>query len=131
MMIELLLSFTFGLWLGAKLKGISMLMAFRQIMRELGIPESRIRELARRQQVLDIDPEIEPAAPGVDDLPEIKIKIEKHGDQLFAFRIDNDQFLGQGTDSDSLVKRIAEQYKGIRFTIPKDQGAELLQKNNG
>lgn len=131
MMIELLLSFTFGLWLGAKLKGITMLMAFRQIMRELGISDDRLRELARRQNIPDIDPEMEPAAPGVDDLPEIKIKIEKHGDQLFAFRIDNDQFLGQGTDSDSLVKRIAEQYKGIRFTIPKDQGADLLQKNNG
>ncbi len=60
----------------------------------------------------------------------VEVKLEQHGEQLYAFRKDNDQFLGQGADRDSLIARLNQTMKPCRVNISREDGAELLQKNN-
>jgi hypothetical protein len=63
--------------------------------------------------------------------PQIEVRLEQHNQTLYAFRKDNEEFLGQGADQEELFKRIAERFQDVKFVIRKDDGAELLQKNNG
>ena len=67
-----------------------------------------------------------------DDMPDVEVRIEQHGLALFAYRVDNNQFLGQGLDRDELIARIIEVNKtSFKMIISQENGAELLQKNNG
>ncbi len=67
-----------------------------------------------------------------DALPKVECKIEQHGNQFYAYRSDNDEFLGQGADKDSLIQAIQEKTKSnFIMVLSKEQGEQLLQKNNG
>jgi hypothetical protein len=56
--------------------------------------------------------------------------LERHQGVIYAYRKDTQQFLGQGTDQDSLISSIAHRMTGVRLIIREADGAELLQKNN-
>ena len=58
--------------------------------------------------------------------PEILIKVEQHGTQLYVFRKDNDEFLGQGTNYDEILKILQSKFKDVKFAVHKEDGAELL-----
>ena len=58
--------------------------------------------------------------------PEILIKVEQHGTQLYVFRKDNDEFLGQGTNYDEILKILQSKFKDVKFAVQKEDGAELL-----
>ncbi len=122
--MEILLTFIFAFWLGSRLKEAFMRMIFRDILKDLGVTEQQLRTLAKAKDMRlpeDNSKVIE------DEIPEIEIKIEQHQGQLYAFRMDTDQFLAQGIDRESLVANIAEKYKNIKFRVPKDQGADLIR----
>ena len=57
----------------------------------------------------------------------IKVKLEQHQGVLFAYREDNNAFIGQGNDQDSLIASITHRLKGVTIEITN---GELLQKNN-
>jgi hypothetical protein len=103
-----------------------MLISFRQILRDLGVPEDRLRQLAEDKGIdLARLPEI-----GEDDQePQtvVEIKLEQHQGLLLAFRKDNDQFLAQGTDRDTLIQRITENLTPCRVVIAKEDGADLIR----
>ncbi len=66
-----------------------------------------------------------------DAMPNVEVRIEQHGQALYAYRVDNDQFLGQGLDRDELIARIIEMNKtSFKMIVSQENGAELLQKNN-
>lgn len=58
--------------------------------------------------------------------PQVEIRIEQHGEQLYAFRKDNDQFLGQGSSKEALIERMGEKLSNVRLVVSKDDGAELI-----
>jgi hypothetical protein len=67
-----------------------------------------------------------------DAMPSVEVRIEQHGAALYAFRVDTDQFLGQGIDRDELIARIIELNKtSFKMVVSQENGADLLQKNNG
>lgn len=122
-MIELFILFVVGVFLGYRLSTAIHVKMIKLMFTELGITEQDLRKVAERAGV-DLP---EPAAEEP-ELEEHEIIVEQHGDMLYAFKAENDEFLGQGTDRDSLVARIAERYKNVRFTVK--EGADLLQKYN-
>lgn len=66
-----------------------------------------------------------------DAMPSVEVRIEQHGASLYAFRVDTDQFLGQGIDRDELIARIIELNKtSFKMVVSQENGADLLQKNN-
>jgi hypothetical protein len=61
----------------------------------------------------------------------LEVTIEQHQGVLYAYRKDNQQFLGQGTDRQGLVDSISKRMTDVRLIIDQQDGADLLQKNNG
>lgn len=57
---------------------------------------------------------------------EILIKVEQHGEQLYVFRKDNDEFLGQGKNHEEILKILQAKFKNVKFAVQKEDGADLL-----
>ena len=119
--IIFIILFGLGFYLGYKLASAIHVKMIKLMFTELGITEQDLRKVAQRAGV---DLPEEPTAES--DLDEYEIRVEKHGDELYAFKIDG-EFLGQGRDRDSLVARIAERYTNVRFTVA--EGKEYLSKD--
>jgi hypothetical protein len=67
-----------------------------------------------------------------DAMPRVQVRVEKVNGSLYAYRVDTEEFLGQGEDETSLISRIAEQNKSnFVLVVSQENGAALLQKNNG
>jgi hypothetical protein len=81
--------------------------------------------LRQQQQLAGLTPQ-EPTA----DLTVVEVRLEQMGDVLYAYRKSDHQFLGQGTDLDTLVDRLNNNLTPCRVIIHKEDGADLLQKNN-
>jgi hypothetical protein len=118
-MIEIILALVIGIWIGKTVTNVINQWTFQEILKDLKITDKDLRELRLAKFPEDT------AADEVRD--EITIRVEQHHGQLYAYRIDTEEFLGQGDSRDTLVARIAERYKGVKFTVPKDQGADLLK----
>lgn len=106
-----------------------MALSFREILKDLGVTEQQLRELARKND-LDLDSD-QQHSDKEDGLTPIEIKIEEVQGTLYAYRLDNNQFLGQGVDREQLIQRLKENLTNVRLIIAKEDGADLLQKNNG
>lgn len=124
-MIELILFFAAGFYIGWKLNDYIRTTATMILFKELGIKEKDLRDLAQKNG-LEL-PE-DNSEDSEDDLEEIHIKVEQHGTEIYAFRVDNDEFIAQGKDRESLVNRIAQRYSNVRMIV--DEGKELLQESH-
>jgi hypothetical protein len=126
-MIETVLIVVVSFWLGNRWATAFHQKIFREILRELGITEQQLKDLMLRQQqqLAGLTPQ-EPTA----DLDVVEVRLEQMGDVLYAYRKSDHQFLGQGTDLDTLVDRLNNNLTPCRVIIHKEDGADLLQKNN-
>jgi hypothetical protein len=122
-MIESIIMFALGFYLGHKLATLFHVAAFKKILDELGIKEKDMRDLARRA---GLEHKIPPESTKESGLEEIHIKLEQHQGQIYAFRMDNDGFLGQGKDRDSLIQHLQQRMNNVRLIV--DEGGELIAK---
>ena len=122
-MIELLIVLAIGIFLGYKVASVFHIRMIKLILQELNITEKDLKKMAERHGV-----EFTETSAADPEMEEHEIKVEQHGSMIYAFKVENDEFLGQGTDREDLVNRIATRYKNVRFTVA--EGAELLQENN-
>ena len=90
--ITLAVFFGLGLWVGCRVTAAVDRAVFKSLLEELGIGNKQLIALAKKHNM---------NLPGVipeeaaDGLEEIEIKLEQHSGVIYAFRKDNDQFLGQ------------------------------------
>ena len=120
--IEFFLGFAVGWFLASKVTTALHLSSFKKILEDLGVTNQQMQKL-RDNIKLELDDAI--------DEPETvcEIKIEQHGDQLYAYRKEDDHFLGQGTDRDSLIARISKEFSGqVRLIIREEDGAEHIKQ---
>ncbi len=125
-MIDIIVLLAIGFFVGYKVSEIIHILSFRRIMRDLKVTDTELRKIAENLGAdLEDDRSEEDRELGIRET--IHIKIEQHQGQIYAFRADTDEFLGQGTDREDLVRRIAQRFKGVRMIV--DEGADLLQKS--
>ena len=101
------------------------------IAHSLGFTDDELNEMMvkLRRELPDNHPD--KLQEGEDALPVVEVKIEQHGDMLYAFRKEDDQFLGQGRDREELIKRLQDGNKHtFKMLVSQEDGADLLQKNN-
>jgi len=121
--MEYIITLIVGLVIGWKAGSFITALSFTEILKELGVKDDQVRKLARKYKISsDEEPEKTEREP-----EEIVIKVEEHSGVLYAFRIENDEFLGQGKTRDELVDGLAKRFKNVKFTVPHDMGAELLK----
>jgi len=124
-MIELLIVFAVGYWLGHRMATVIHIMSFKKILDELGIKRDDMLRLAERNG-LDLPEEQQPKSTA----EIVDVKLEQHQGQIYAFRKDNDQFLGQGSTAEALIERLNQTMKPCRVIVAREDGADLLQNNN-
>lgn len=120
----LIILFVFAFWLGWRISAAwhehMHTEAFKSILEDMGATEAQMRKVARKNNIKLKDEQPE------DDLEEIHIKLEQHQGQIYAFRVDNDGFLAQGQDRESLLNHLKQRMNNVRLVI--DEGGELIQK---
>ncbi len=123
--MELILVFALGAYVGSRVNAWLNLLAMREMLKDLGIKDADLTALLKKQnQKLGIEDSEE------EELPTIEVKLEQHQGQIYAFRKDNDEFLGQGTSREDRIDHISKRMKNVKLNISRDDGADLLQKNN-
>jgi hypothetical protein len=129
LIIAILIAFAFGWYAGSWVTTHLLALSFRQILNDLGVKNEQLRKLAQ-----DVGLELPAVNANTVDgaqLTPLEVTIEQHQGVLYAYRKDNKQFLGQGTDQQGLVDSISKRMTDVRLIIDTADGADLLQKNNG
>ena len=123
--ILFLVGFVAGWALGSKITEMIHVISFKKIMEDLDISDQQLKKLAQRNG-LDL-PENDSET---NELVVCEIRIEQHQGQLYAYRKSDDHFLGQGTDKDTLIKRLKQQFqKDTKLVITEEDGAKYIAQN--
>jgi hypothetical protein len=125
MMLELVIVFALGWILGWKINDALRTAAIKALLKELGVTDQDLRAAAARNGI-----EISAAPDTAADETVVEVKLEQDGNQIFAYRKSDNQFLGQGQDSQGLIERLNQNLTPCRVVVSKEDGADLLQKNN-
>ena len=106
-----------GIYIGFKANDIIMRATFESMIREAGLDHKDLTKLVDhfREEMIDED-----------DLDQVSIKIERHNDTLYAFRKDNDEFLGQGATKEDLIVRLGEKLRNVKLVITPEDGADFI-----
>ena len=93
---------------------------FHQILKDLGVTNAQLIKVARDSALAaGIDAEVanDRLKSLEDGLEKVEIKVEKHGEMLYAFRKDNDKFLGQGSTKDALIEAMKHHVSNVRCIV--------------
>ncbi len=124
--METIIVLALGIFIGYRVNAWLNLMVMREMLQDLGVKENDLQNLLKKQR----EKLGEKVEDDTENFPVIEVKIEQHQGQLYAFRKDNDQFLGQGSTRDALIEHISKRMQNVKLNISSDDGADLLQKNN-
>jgi hypothetical protein len=129
LIIAIAIAFAAGWYVGSWITTQLLALSFKQILQDLGVKNEQLKKLARDVgvEVSDVN---QNTADG-DQLTPLEITLEQHQGVIYAYRKDNQQFLGQGTDRAGLIESISKRMTDVRLIIDQADGADLLQKNNG
>ena len=117
--MELILWTTVCFALGYMIGGWSAIKTFSRILHKLGVSDQQLKKLNESYDT----PEEAAAVPDV-----INVKIEQIGGSLYAYTVDTDMFLAQGSTAEDLVRGILQRCpKGSRVICSRDQGGELIE----
>ncbi len=115
MMLILILGVIIGWRLHAAISRFTMM----AIMKDMGITEQQLKAQIQKYEGETKTPD--------DELTTIEVTLEQHQGQIYAFRKDNDSFLGQGRDRDSLIDDLKAKMNNVRLVIV--EGNELIKAN--
>lgn len=116
-----LLCFFAGFYVGWKINDSFTRFTFGKMLEEAGVTNRDLDKFMSHWK-----PKIEAETGVTSELPEIEIKVEKHGSELYAFRKDNDQFLGQGPTKEALVEAMGKRLNNVRCSIV--EGSEYMKQ---
>jgi hypothetical protein len=126
-MIELIIAAAVGIFIGWRAARQVHLDGFRQLLKALKVTEEDLLramiKIQSREWQLDAD-------EGSADSTVVDVKLEQVGTEIFAYRKSDNQFLGQGQDSQTLIERLNQNLTPCKVVVAKEDGADLLQKNN-
>ena len=126
-MTELIIVGLLGILIGWQAAKRVHLQGFRELLRALKVTEQDLLRAMIRIQSTEWQLE-EPE--GTKDETVVDVKLEQVGTAIFAYRKSDDQFLAQGSDADSLIERLNQNLTPCKVVVAKEDGADLLQKNN-
>lgn len=126
-MIELFIAAAVGIFIGWQASKRVHLDGFRQLLRALKITEEDLRRAMIRVQSQEWQLD-EPE--GSTDPTIVEVKLEQVGTEIYAYRKDNHQFLGQGCNPQGLIARLNENLTPCRVVVAQEDGADLLQKSH-
>jgi hypothetical protein len=126
-MIELIIVGLVGILIGWQASSRVHLDGFRQLLRALKITEqdllrAMVKIQSKEWQLEDTE--------GTKDHTVVDVKLEQVGTEIFAYRKSDNQFLGQGQDSQTLIERLNQNLTPCKVVVAQEDGADLLQKSH-
>ena len=126
-MIELIIAALVGIFIGWRASRQVHLDGFRQLLKALKVTEedllrAMVKIQSKEWQLDDVE--------GATDSTVVDVKLEQVGTEIFAYRKSDNQFLGQGQDSQTLIERLNQNLTPCKVVVAKEDGADLLQKRN-
>lgn len=118
--MEYFIGFIIGAFVGWRVTEWLHLGTLIMILKEFKITEDQIREVLEKDGISVGD---RPTAATTKKTV-IDIKVEKHGEQFYAFEVTNDRFLGQGATIEALAQQILNK-------VPKGTEIQCDVKNGG
>jgi hypothetical protein len=94
------------------------------IFRRAGVTPEKLESVMK-----DLQKEIDTEEGKASEFPNLEIKIEQHGDAMFAYRKDTGLFLAQGKTRDELIAMISEKVSNVTLVITEADGAKLIKEN--
>ena len=125
-MLELIITFIIGWILGWRINDALRTTAIRHLLKELGVTDKDLRAAAARNGIQIADA---PDAAAADEAV-VDVKLEQVGTEIFAYRKSDNQFLGQGQDSQTLIERLNQNLTPCKVVVAQEDGADLLQKSH-
>ena len=117
--MELLIWTAITFALGYMIGGWSAIKTFSRILQKLGVSDQQLRRLNEQQQA---------EREHSQDDRVVNIKIEQIGESLYAYTVDTDTFLAQGSTAEDLVRGILQRLPtGSRVICSRDQGGNLIE----
>jgi hypothetical protein len=126
-LIALIVIFAFGWYIGSKVQFWLDQITFKHILDDLGVTNKQLTGLIAQDDI----PDVNASTADGNQLTPLEITLEQHQGVIYAYRKDNQQFLGQGTDQAGLIDSISKRMTDVRLIIDQQDGADLLRKNNG
>jgi NaMN:DMB phosphoribosyltransferase len=126
-MTELIIVGLLGIFIGWQASRRVHLDGFRQLLKALKVTEEDL--LRAMIKVQSTDWQLEDHVGSTDDTI-VDVKLEQQGTEIFAYRKSDNQFLAQGSNADSLIERLNQNLTPCKVVVAKEDGADLLQKNN-
>ena len=126
-MTEIIIAALVGIFIGWQASRQVHIDGFRQLLKALKITEADLLRAMIKIQSREWQQE---DTEGSTDSAVVDVKLEQQGTQIFAYRKSDDQFLAQGSDADSLIERLNQNLTPCKVVVAKEDGADLLLKNN-
>lgn len=119
--IYYLIVFAVGGYCGYKLNELMMVWIFRKMLDDAGITTKQLDQFADhwKTKLGTQDESVE--------LEDVEVKIEKHNDQLYAFRADSNEFIAQGKSKEDLLDAIEKRMSNVKLIISQEHGAEFVK----
>ena len=94
------------------------------LLRRAGVTPDRLQDIMK-----DLQKEIDQAEDETSKFPKLEIKVEQHGELMFAYRKDSGLFLAQGKTRDELIAMIGQKVANVTLVIAEADGAMLIKEN--
>ena len=94
------------------------------IFRRAGVTQEKLEAVMK-----DLLKEINQEEGRTEEFPKLEIKIEQHGDRMYAYRKDTGLFLAQGKTREELIAMITEKVANVTLVISEADGAALIKEN--
>ena len=94
------------------------------IFRRAGVTQEKLEAVMK-----DLQKEITQAEGRTEEFPKLEIKIEQHGELMYAYRKDSGLFLAQGKTRDELIAMITDKVSNVTLVIAEADGAALIKEN--
>lgn len=115
--------FACGAFVGYKVNEMFMVWIFRKMIDDAGLTTKDLDTFTNHWKAkLGADHEDDSVT-----LEQIEVKIEKHNDQLYAFKLENDEFIAQGKDKEALLDAIEKRMNNVKLIISQEHGAEYVK----
>lgn len=111
----LIAAFVVGAIVGWKVNDFFIKATFAYMLEKAGVTDKDLDKFITHWKPHLEDDEGETSKEDI--LEEIEIKIEKDGNQLYAYRVDNHEFIGQGATKEALIERIGQSLNNVKLVI--------------
>lgn len=109
-----------GVYLGYRVNELLMAHIIRKMLDEAGVSDHDLDKFATHwQHQLGKDDEAE--------LTNMEVRIEQHNDTLYAYQLDNNEFIAQGRTREDLITAIQQRMNNVKLIISPEHGAEFMK----